>query len=101
MTTATADFTTGPLYAKAIHFLPIYVQDPFSAKPTLNVKRLMEATGKSHEAVYKWFRKSVLTPENATALVALANSPENVEILKRLDRTPPTIQDFHEFVFGA
>ena len=100
-TTATENFTTGPLYRKLVHVLPIYAQDPFSDSPTLNVQKLREAAGKSHEAVYKWLRSSRLTPENADLLVRLANSPENQAILTRLDREFPTRKDFETFVYGA
>lgn len=100
MTTA-SDFTVGPLYKKLVEVLPIYVKDPFSAAPKLDVEKLREAASKSHEAVYKWLRKGKITPENATLLVELSNRPENVAILQTLGRTPPTITDFHDFVFGA
>lgn len=98
--TATPDFTDGDLYKKLVEVLPTYVQDPFAAKPSLNVQRLRDAVGKSHEAVYKWLRSSRLTPANAKELVELANREENQKILRTLGRTPPTIQDFMPFVFA-
>lgn len=100
-TAAAENFTAGPLYKKLVQVLPIFVQDPFSEAPSLNVQKLREATAKSHEAVYKWLRSSRLTPENATLIVNLANRTDNVAILAKLDREPPTINDFHPFVFGA
>ena len=101
MSTNAENFTDGPLYAKLIEVLPIFVRDPFSTSPTLNVQALREATSKSHEAVYKWLRKSKLTPENVNLIVALANREDNVAILTKLGRTAPSITDFHDFVFGT
>lgn len=105
MTTAPAakspSLKASPLYKKLAQVLPIFVKNPFDDAPELDVRKLQEATGKSHEAVYKWLRKSKLHPDNATLIVDLANRDDNVSILKKLDRTPPSIADFHEFVFGA
>lgn len=98
-TAAKDDFTTGPLYKKLIEVLPAYVKDPFSESPELNVAKLISACNKSHEAVYKWLRKSRLTPNNAQQIVALANLPDNLKALKSLDRTPPTLKDLLQFVF--
>lgn len=98
-TTPRDDFTTGPLYKKLIEVLPAYVKDPFSDAPELNVAKLIAAVQKSHEAVYKWLRKSRLTPNNAEQIVALANRPDNVNALTKLGRKPPTREDFLQFVF--
>jgi hypothetical protein len=95
------DFKDGPLYKKLIQVLPIFVLDPFSETARFNVQRLIEATGKSHEAVYKWLRSSKLTPDNATMLVGIASSEANVAVLTTLNRPTPTLQDFLPFVFGA
>lgn len=97
----TENFTDGPLYKMLIQVLPIFVRDPFSATPSLNVQELRDAVGKSHEAVYKWLRKSRLTPDNAKHLVNLANRPENLQVLANMRRTPPTIRDFDKFVYGV
>jgi len=101
LATEQANFTTGQLYKTLVQVLPTYVQDPFAETPTLNVQRLREAMGKSHEAVYKWLRSSRLTPPNATQLVELANRDDNLKALSSLGRKPPTIQDFMPFVFSA
>ena len=56
---------------------------------------------KSHEAVYKWLRKGELKPENAQALMALANKPENIAARVAAGQVEYelTLQDFTEFVF--
>lgn len=95
------NFTDGPLYKMLVKVLPAYVQNPFGESPSLNVQRVREDVKKSHEAVYKWLRKSRLTPQNAEELVKLANRPENVKALTSLGRTPPTREDFLQFVFTA
>jgi hypothetical protein len=103
MSTAAADrsFTQGPLYKKLVEVLPTFVQEPFSDTPKLRVLALCDALKMSHEAVYKWLRKSRLTPDNATALIKLANTAENLKALGALERTAPTIRDFDTFVYGA
>lgn len=100
MSETAPDFTAGPLYAALVKFLPTFVQDLHSEKPKLNVRRLHKAVRKSHEGVYKWLRTDRLTPKNAEALVSLANEPSNLEVLASLKRTPPTINDFMQFVFA-
>lgn len=94
-------FRDGPLYKTLVQVLPIFVKDPFSEAPTLDVQRLKDATAKSHEAVYKWLRKSKLTVENVNLIVEIANRADNVEILTKLDRTPPVFTDFHQFIGAA
>lgn len=96
---ASTDFTTGPLYKKLVEVLPAYTKDPFGEAPELNVAKLISAVEKSHEAVYKWLRKSRLTPSNAQQIVALANRADNLKALTSLGRTPPTREDFLQFVF--
>lgn len=99
-TTTTTDFKDGALYKALVTHLPVFAKKPFDTASDLDVQALKEATGKSHEAVYKWLRSSKLTPANAQALVKLANSDDNVRVLTALGRTPPTLQDFHSFVFA-
>lgn len=99
-TTAATDIKDGALYKALTGFLPTFTKDPFSAEPDLNVQRLKEATGKSHEAIYKWLRSSKLTPTNAKLLVDLANSEENTRVLAALQRKPPTFRDFDAFVYA-
>lgn len=59
----------------------------------LDVEQLAEELGKSQEAIYKWLRKSRLTPDNAAALLDLANKQER--------DTPLTIRDFDKFVYAT
>lgn len=99
-TSTKADFTDGPLYKTLIQFFPLYVKEPFGPDPKLNVLRLQEATDKSHEAVYKWLRKSKLRPENVDLLVEIGNRPENLAVLQTFGRTPPTRETFLPFVFA-
>lgn len=97
----TKSLTDGPLYKTLVKFLPTMVQDPFSDEPKLNIRRLHSAVGMSHEGVYKWLRSSRLTPENVDCLLDLAKREVNVQALRTLGRTIPTIQDFVPFVFTA
>lgn len=95
-----ADWKTKPLYVKLVEYLPAYVTtvDRQGQEPerTIDVQRLRVALKpeRSHEGVYKWFRKGVLKPENARDLCAVAASPENVAALKAMGKKPPTLHDF-------
>jgi hypothetical protein len=93
-------WTKGPLYVKLATVLPAFVQDPFSATPKLKVLPLCAAINHSHEAVYRWLRSGKITPGGVTAIVAVANKPQNLSALKALDRVPPTREDFTDFIFA-
>lgn len=102
MTTETSDMTNwaaGPLHAALVAALPIFVKEPFSTAPRLNIPELKKAVGKSHETVYKWLRTNRLNPRNAQRLVDLANTRDNVAVLRQLGRSAPRIEDFSRFVF--
>lgn len=88
------DWDQGPLNLFLKRIFPSYIT-PYQR---LDVQRLRGdlTPAKSHEAVYKWLRSSRLTPENAQALLRLANSPEN---LATRGNQALTIRDFDEFVF--
>lgn len=93
-------WTNGPLYKHLVQVLPTFAKDPFATSPKLDVQKLNQAVGKSHEAVYKWLRAGKLTPANVKTLVELANRADNVAALKALGRNPPTREDFTTFVFA-
>ncbi|MEG3175806.1 hypothetical protein U1872_06160 [Sphingomonas sp. RB3P16] len=63
-----------------------------SSSGLLDVRKLATELGKSHEAVYKWLRKSKISPANADAIRELAIKlyPDTV-----LDR-----KDFDPFVYA-
>lgn len=86
-----ADWKTKSLYVTLVDYLPAFVEDG-----TIDVQRLRVALApeRSHEAVYKWFRKGVLKPENARDLCTVAASPANAAALKAAGRKPPTLHDF-------
>lgn len=93
-------WATGPLHNALVLALPTFVKEPFSDHPRLDIPRLHKAIGKSHETVYKWLRTSRLNGKNAKLLIDLANSDSNVDALTRLGRTPPTNEQFTEFMMG-
>jgi len=93
-------WSSGPLYKHLVAVLPAFVDNPFSDDPVLNVQKLREATGRSHEGVYKWLRASRLTAAGAKKLVTVANSAENRRALTALNREIPTIDSFARFVFA-
>jgi len=95
------DITESPLYKKLVQVLPIFVKNPFSDNPRLNVAALYGETGMSNEGTYKWFRNHRLTPQNATMLLSIATREKNLAILKTLGRKAPTLEDFAPFVFAA
>lgn len=99
MTTKPKKFTTGPLYKKLVEVLPAYVEDPFGEKPKLNVGKLRDAADMSSEGIYKWLRRSRLSPHAVDKLVELGNKANNLRVLTTLERTPPTREDFLGFVF--
>lgn len=101
MTTKSPEFTDGLLHAKLVTVLPLYVRDPFSDAPRLDVPRLHRALKLSHEAVYRWLRSDRISPKNVERIVALSNADENRSILDKLGRTPPVLKDFSDFIFAA
>lgn len=101
MTTEASDssnFTDGPLHAALVEALPIFVKEPFSGSPRLNIRELKKAVGKSHETVYNWLRTNRLPGRNARKIVELASGDRNVAILRQMGRTPPKIEDLSRFV---
>jgi hypothetical protein len=83
-----------PLYRALVDYLPTFVDNPFTAEPTLNVPKLCVAIGKSHEGVYKWLSAGKIIPANALLIVDLAKSDDNLAALKQLGREAPKIEDF-------
>lgn len=101
MTTESAKFarpewTTEALYALLDRIFPERV----TAYNILDIRWLSGELGKSREAVYKWLRDGRLNSRNARAICDLANRPDNLEALGRVDRTPPTLRDFDPFVYA-
>lgn len=94
-----ADWKTKPLYVTLVEYLPAFVTT--TARPgqdadrSIDVQKLRLALSpqRSHEAVYKWFRKGTLKPENARDLCIVAASEENAAALAALGKTPPTLSD--------
>lgn len=86
-------WSNGPLYQFMLKIFPNHR----TILLRLDVEQLAGELGKSQEAIYKWLRKSRLTPENADALLALANASDNAvarggETLER--------RDFDAFVYA-
>ena len=83
--------------------LYLFLNDIFPTYRTVlgkfDVLRLAKELGLSHEAVYKWFRKGTLSPQNANAILDLALTDENVLLLVEKGTTRPEIRDFDEFVY--
>ncbi len=90
-------WATQPLHKALVAALPTFVKEPFSANPRLDIQKLHRAVGRSHETVYKWLRDGRLNPRNAQKLCDLANTEDNLAVLRRLGRKPPKIQDFQQF----
>ena len=67
------NWSKGPLYTFLTRIFPEHIT-PYNR---LDVQRLRKELNKSHEAVYKWLRSGRLTPDNASALLHLANNAEN------------------------
>lgn len=63
-----------------------------------DVYRIAEDIGLSHTAVYNWLNKGSLTRRGATLLYEYAVSPANIGALSRIERDPPTKQDFARFL---
>lgn len=100
MTTATMNWADGPLHKALVNALPAFVKEPFSENPKLNIPRLKDALGKSHETIYKWLRSSKLRPCNLEQLILLANSDENLAVLSKMKRKAPKREDFSRFLFS-
>lgn len=90
------DWDSKPLNQFLKRILPGYIT-PYQR---LDVERLRAdvVPSRSHEAVYKWLRKSKLTPENARALIELANRQGNLDAR---GGTYLTLRDFDPFVYPA
>jgi hypothetical protein len=103
-TTDKNDWKNGPLNKALIAALPAFVSTTetpgITPSKSLNVQKLCAALEKSHEAIYKWLRQGKLTPRNAVQLINLANTPENVKLLKAEGRKPLKLEEFNSFVFG-
>ena len=99
------EWDAGPLNQFLKKIFPSYIT-PYQR---LDVQRLRTELDppKSHEAVYKWLRSGRLTPENAQALMKLANRPDHTASRlvagwthpSELDDAQLTLRDFDEFVF--
>jgi hypothetical protein len=89
-------WTDSPLYLYLMQIFPRHVTE----RGALDVKKLKTDIKRSHERVYQWLRDSKLTPGNAKAICALANTPDNVAALTEAGRTPPVIEDFNRFVYA-
>lgn len=66
----------------------------------IDVHKIREPLGKSHERIYQMLRKGQLTTQNARDLCDLANTADNVAALKEKDRNPPVLADFFPFIPG-
>lgn len=88
------DWSKGALYTFLTRIFPQHIT-PYNR---LDVQRLRKELNKSHEAVYKWLRSGRLTPDNASALLHLANNAENTAA-----RGGSTVlrSDFEDFVYTA
>ncbi len=100
MTTETAHWSTGPLHAALVNWLPTFVKEPFSAAPKLNIRKLEKALALSHGAVHHWLRKDKVSARHVQPLIELANSKDNLDVLRQFGRKPPKIVDIFPFVFA-
>jgi hypothetical protein len=89
-----------PLYKVIAHRFPAYTYNPFDPNPQIDTVRLAKTMGRSSQAVYGWFRKSRLTPNNAKDICELCRRDNNLTILKILDREPLTLDELIPFIFG-
>jgi hypothetical protein len=87
------DWAAGPLYNALLETFPKYR----TTLGVLDVQRLKGELKKSHEAIYKWLRNGKVTPDNARAIVRVANLPSNVADLAEVGRQPPVFEDFCTF----
>ncbi len=89
------DWAESPLY--------LYMNEIFPSYRTVlgkfDVHRIARELGYSHEAVYKWFRKGTLSPQNANAIIDLALTDKNVMLLIENGTPRPEIRDFDQFVY--
>lgn len=83
-------WTAGPLYRLMLDIFP----ERRTPTGVLDIKYLSDSLGRSHEAVYMWFRAGHLRPSNARAIVALAAQTDNAAALVRAGREPPRYEDF-------
>lgn len=82
----------------------LFMTDNFPAYLTkwgaIDVHKIREPLGKSHERIYQMLRKGQLTPENARDLRDLANTAENLALLAEKGKQPPVLEDFFPFIPG-
>lgn len=64
------EWRDGPLY-KLLYRRLAWLHSPQQSK-IIDVHKLAEALGYSHEAVYKWLRAGKLSPKGAKALVKIS-----------------------------
>lgn len=91
------DSTAGRFHAFLVERFPTMVDAPFSDNPTINVQRMADATGFSNQAVYNWISRDRIGRSGVRRLIEIARQPKNLDALKRLGRTPPTVEDFAQF----
>lgn len=87
------DKIRGPLYALLLRKLPV-CRD---TDGTLNIKRLHEGVGMSHEGVYKWLRANRISPGGVDKVIERGQRPDNLALLRR--EKPPQRSDFADFLF--
>lgn len=85
-----------PLYLFINEIFPTYR----TVLGKFDVLRLAGELRLSHEAIYQWFRKGRLSPQNATAILDLALADSNVDILIEKGTQRPNLKDFDIFVYG-
>ena len=92
----TEEWAPDGLYMTLLGFLPHYR----TRRGKLDVRRLGDDLdpGKSPEAIWKWLRKDKFLGDNARAVIRLAATPENRDMLIQDGRQPPTMADFIDFV---
>ncbi len=83
--------------------LYLFLNDIFPTYRTVlgkfDVLRLAKELSLSHEAVYKWFRKGTLSPQNANVILDLALTEENLVALVDKGTQRPELRDFDQFVY--
>lgn len=82
-------WASGPLYTKMCELFP----DHRTPLGVLDIQKLKAQLGKSHEAIYKWFRTGKLSPDNARAIVSIKTG----EPLDSIDIDHPTFRVLAKF----
>lgn len=88
------DNIRGPLYELLLRKLPVCRE----GDGTLNIKRLHEGVGMSHEGVYKWLRANRISPGGVEKVIELGKRDDNVALLPRREKAPER-SDFVAFLF--